>query len=247
MLTQYVLRGMKAGTVAGIVFGLFVALVGNPLIAYAETFEGGGHHGGGPVVAGEVTTAISIAGGILLGTLLGAVVLGAVFYFFEPAVPGDGGTKSYLLAAAGFITVSGAPWLVLPPQPPGVEQALPVETRLGLYVAMMLAGAVACGLSGSLYNRLHSRYGRPLAVVSALVPFGVLLVVGTILPANPVSGPIPAGLAAVFRTIVGGGQVALWFVLASTHAWLLSRERNSGAADDNRATFTDASRPVRSD
>lgn len=191
MLTKYVLRGMKAGVVAGLAFGVFVALVGNPLIGYAETFEKSGH-GGGPVVPGAVTTVVSIAGGILFGILLGAVVLGVAFYFLEPVIPGEGGTKSYLLAAAGFVTISGAPWLVLPPQPPGVEQALPVGTRLGLYLVMMVAGAVVCGVAGCVFNRLRAWYGRPLAFVGALVPLGLLLVVATISPTNPVSARFPS-------------------------------------------------------
>lgn len=246
MLTNYVLRGMKAGVVAGVAFGLFVALVGNPLIGYAETFEESGH-GGGPVVTGAVTTLVSIGGGVLLGILIGAVFLGAVFYFLEPAIPGEGGTKSYLMAAAGFVTVSGAPWLVLPPQPPGVEQSLPVETRLPLYMGMMVAGAVACGLSGYAFNRLRVRSGRPAAFVGALVPLGLLLVVATVAPANAVSGPIPGDLAAVFRTITGTGQVGLWFVLASVHAWLLGRKRDGRGANSERTTGNDAQGSVTSD
>lgn len=246
MLTKYVLRGMQAGFVAGIAFGLFVALVGNPLIGYAETFEEGGH-GGGPIISGAVTTVVGIAGGVLLGILLGAVFLGAVFYFIEPAIPGAGATKSYLLAAAGFVTVSGAPWLVLPPQPPGVEQTLPVGTRLALYLGMMIAGAVACGLSGYVFNRLRNRYRRPLAFVGAIVPFGLLLVVAAIAPANSVSGPIPSSFAAIFRMVAGMGQVGLWFVLASAHAWLLARERDVESARTEGATFTDAPGSVTSD
>lgn len=223
MFTRYVQRGMTAGAVAGVAFGLFVAFVGNPLIAYAETFESGGH-GGGPVVSGAVTTAVSVVGGVLLGVLLGAVVFGVVFYFFEPAIPGRGATKSYLLAAAGFLTVSGAPWLVLPPQPPGIEQALPTGVRIPWYLAMMVTAAVACGLAGYAFNRLRSRHGRWVATLGAVVPLGLVLVVAAIAPTNSVTGSIPGGLASVFRTVTGLGQLGLWVILASAHAWLLRRE-----------------------
>lgn len=238
MLARYVVRGLKAGAVAGLAFGLFVALVGNPLIGYAETFEHAHGHGGGPAVPGAVTAAVSVAGGVLMGVLLGAVVLGAAFYFLEPAIPGEGGTKSYLLGAAGFVTVSGAPWLVLPPQPPGVEQSLPVETRLQLYAAAMAAGALACGLSGHAYVRLRERYGRPAGVGGALVPLCLLLVTPAVAPANAVSGSVPVGFALVFRTVTGAGQVGLWFVLASAHAWLL--RRGSEASAGERTALADA-------
>lgn len=227
MLTKYVLRGVKAGFVGGIVYGAFVALVGNPLIRYAETFEEGGH-AGEPVVAGPVTNTVSVVGGVLFGILLGAVVFGAIYYFLEPALPGTGGTKSFLLAGAAFITVSGAPWLVLPPQPAGVDQALPTGVRITWYVIMMVIGAVACGLALAVYNRLRPRIGRPGATVSALVPFVLVFAVALVAPENSVSGPVPDGLAEVFRGVTAVGQLGLWLVLASTHVWLLQRDRDGG-------------------
>lgn len=228
-----VLRGVKAGAAAGLVFGAFVALVGNPLVGYAETFESGGH-GGGPAVSGVVTAIVSVAGGVLLGVLLGAVVFGLGFYLLEPAIPGTGGVKSYLLAAAGFITISGAPWLVLPPQPPGVEQALSTRVRITWYLIMMAVGALTCGLSGAVYNRLRATVGVERAVVGALVPFGLVFGVPSLAPANPVSGPITGGVADLFRAVTVTGQLGLWFVLASVHAWLGARGTEERADGNDR-------------
>ena len=233
MLTNYVLRGVKAGVAAGLAFGVFVALVGNPLVEYAETYEAGGH-AGGPVVPGAVTSVVGVIGGVLLGILFGAAVFGLVFYFLEPAIPGTGGTKSVLLGAAGFLTVSGVPWLVLPPQPPGVEQALPTEVRTTWYVVLMATGAVACGLSGAVFNRLRSRYGGPPAVVGALVPFVLVAVVAVVGPTNPATGAVPGRLGAVFRAVTVVGQDWLWLVLAAVPGWLGKRERNGDAVGDDR-------------
>lgn len=245
MFTRYVARGVKAGIVAGVAFGAFVALVANPLIGYAETFEHS-HGGGGPVVSGTVTTAISIAGGVLFGILFGAVLFGTVFYFLEPAVPGAAETKSYVLGTAGFVTVSGAPWLVFPPQPPGMEQALATEVRIGWYLVMMATGALACGLAAYAYTHLRARHSRTLAVVGACGPLGLIPVMAFVAPANPVSGAVPARLAFVFRTVTAAGQVGLWFVLATAHAWFLRRDR-AVESDGERTTVTDAPNPVRSD
>lgn len=224
MLTSYVLRGVKAGVAGGIALGAFVAFVGNPLIAYAETFESGGH-GGGPVVSSAVTSSVSIVGGLLLGILVGAVVYGALFYFLEPAIPGRRETKSYLLGAAGFITLSGGPWLVLPPQPPGIEQGLPTRVRIAWYLILMLVAALACGLAGYVFHRARQLTSRRLAAIAGLVPFLLVVATAGVSPANPVSGPIPDQLATVFRTVTAMGQIGFWFVLASSHAWLLGRER----------------------
>lgn len=224
-LTRHASRGLTAGGFAGLAFGLFVAFVGNPLVAYAETFEGG--HGGGPVVPEVMTAVASVGGGVLLGLLLGAA-FGLAYFFLEPALPGGKDTKSYLLAAAGFVTVSGAPWVLLPPQPPGVEQGLPTDVRLAWYAIMMATGALACGLAGYAYSRLRARRGRAVGLIGAVGGLAVVPLVAAAGPANPVSGPIPVTLASVFRTVTVLGQIGLWLVLASAHAWLLRRGREPG-------------------
>ncbi|WP_123538394.1 CbtA family protein [Halosimplex salinum] len=245
MLVDYVTRGVKAGLVAGLAFGLLVALVANPLVAFADEFghEGetratgdhreadtDGHHDGttsgsheGPAVSAAVTNGVSVVSGVLWGVLLGAVVFGAGFYFLEPAIPGTGTSKSYVLAAAGFVSVSGAPWLVFPPQPPGVEQALPAETRLPLYAGMVLLGALVCLLAGAVYGRLHADLGRIVAGAAALTPFGLLSVPVALSPSTAVTHSLPSGLATGLVGLVVLGQVLLWTVLAATYARLHRR------------------------
>lgn len=224
MFTQYVVRGIKAGIIAGVLFGVFVAIVTNPLIGYAETFESN-DSGTGPVIDSSIAKITSIVGGVVFGVLLGGIVFGGAFYFLEPAIPGTGWMQSYVLAAAGFITVSGAPWLVFPPQPPGVTQTLPPGVRITWYLVMMVTGAMACGLSGAMYTHLRGRYSRSSAVLGALVPFALVVVVAVLSPANTTGGPLPDSIATVFLVTTVGGQIGLWFVLASVHAWFHSRPR----------------------
>jgi len=119
MFRAYVERGLLAGAAGGLTFGLFVALVGNPLVHAIEEMGHDHSHGAGgheaSVVSEATTSVASIGGGVLWGLLLGTVVFGLGYYVLEPAIPGTGATKRYVLAAAGFVTVSGAPWLVSPP------------------------------------------------------------------------------------------------------------------------------------
>jgi predicted cobalt transporter CbtA len=218
MATDHLERGALAGVAGGLVYGLFVATVGNSFIAGLETFEHG-HGGGGPVVSELTTAAASVGGGVLWGLLFGIGVFGMAYYLFEPALPGDGAVKRLTLAAAGFLVVSGAPWLVLPPQPPGVEQALPTETRLLWYGGMMVAGAMVVGLCGLAYRRTTGRR-TPVTVAAALVPLGLLAVPMALAPANPVTGDVPAGLVTAYQWTVVFGQLLLWATLAAVHAWL---------------------------
>jgi predicted cobalt transporter CbtA len=241
MLAAYVLRGLKAGAVAGIVFGLFVLLVASPLVAVAEQSAGHDHHetehGGhghghaaghdhaadgahthvGPVAvpAAALSTLTNLLGGLGWGVLLG-VGFGVAFYLLEPAVPGTGDAPVYLLGAAGLVTVSGAPWLAVPPQPPGVEGA-PLDVRGLWYGAALLAGAVACLASGAVYNHLTGtgRDRRVAAGVAAL-PLLALLALPVVAPAAGGSGP----LVSAYRGVVLAVQVGLWLVLTTAFARL---------------------------
>lgn len=232
MFAAYLTRGVKAGLVAGVVFGLFVALVANPLVVYADerSHAASGHGGGdgGHVHEGAdthesttsmiVTTAVSVVSSGLWAVLLGGVFFGIAFYFLEPVVPGTGATKSYVLGAAGFVTVSGAPWLVLPPVSPGTRQSIPAGTRLLLYGGMVVAGALVCLLAGGVYNRLRRSSGRVAAVGGGVLPFGLLAIPAVVAPTNAVQGSLTPTLRTGLVGLFVFGQVLLWLVLAATHA-----------------------------
>lgn len=265
MLAAHVEHGVKAGLVAGLAFGLFLAVVANPLVGFADELghggdhaadahagdehhdAGGEHHDAGDeggehhdsAVSMAVTNGVSVVAGVLWAVLLGGVVFGVAYYFLELAIPGTGGTKSYLLAAAGFLTVSGAPWLVLPPLPPGVEQALPTETRVALYGGMMVAGAVVCLLVGFLYSRLRDAHGRGRAAAVALLPFGLLAVPVVLAPVNPVESALPPELAAGLTGLIVFSQAMLWGLLAATHA-RLRRRSSDGHVFAGEPTLPDA-------
>jgi predicted cobalt transporter CbtA len=247
VLAAYLKRGVKAGVVAGLVFGLLVALVANPLVAFADEFghafgdrhghaTGEHHEGSGgdrhdSAVSTTVTHGVSVVSGVLWGVLLGGFVFGIAYYFLEPALPGTGGTKSYLLAVAGFITVSGAPWLVLPPRPPGVERALPTETRIILYGGMMVAGALVCLLAGSVYGRLRDTRGRTTAAVVAMLPLCLLAIPVALSPGSAAESSLPSELASGLTGTIVFGQALLWLLLAGTHARLRRGSTETEASD----------------
>jgi hypothetical protein len=231
MFVDYVTRGVKAGVVAGLVFGVFLALVANPMIGFAEELghgagdaaaahghgatEGHGHEAA--AVSHGLTEAVSALSGVLWGVLLGAVVFGAGFYLLEPILPGSGGTGSYALALVGFVAVSGAPWLALPPRPPGAEGSLPPETRIALYAGMMVAGAVAGLLALFAYDRLHDARGRAVALAAATATLAVPVVLA---PTAGTGGELPSELAAGVTGLIVFGQALLWLLLAAVHARL---------------------------
>lgn len=230
MFYTHLRRGALAGGIGGLAFGAYTAAVVNPLVALAETFEPG-HASAGHASGGEATMALtSIAGGAVWGLLLGVAVFGLAYFFLEPAIPGPDGAESYVLGAAGFLVVSAAPWLVLPPQPPGVESALSTDARLQVYVGMMVAGAIACGLAGAAFRRLRDR-GLPVALVGGLLPLIGLVILSGVAPANATTAAAPEPLVTAFRGVAVVGQLGLWAILATVHARLVGRLDSTAEVD----------------
>jgi hypothetical protein len=237
MLVDYLERGVLAGAIAGIAYGVYMAIVANPLIGYMETLTEGGEHGGhahgtgdhtheaaeGAHAVSEATTAmVSVGSGVLWGILLGGV-FALAFYFLEPALPGRGRVKTYVLAGAGFLTVSVAPWLVLPPATPGTELAFDPTVRSAVYGGMMVVGAATATVSIYGYRRVSAR-SDPLGVVTAVLPI-VALVAVTVIAAPTVveSGSTPAALVTAFRGLTALSQAALWALVAGCFGWLQAR------------------------
>lgn len=257
MLAPHLARGAKAGAVAGLAFGAFVATVATPLVAFAETHAHAdgepGHHAGATsegVLAAATADLASVAGGVLWGVLLGTVAFGAAYYLLEPALPGTGATKSYAMGAAGFLTVSGAPWLVLPPSPPGVESTLSTTTGLALYGAMVVVGALACAgsvLAARRVRRARSDHGRLAGALAGSLPFVALLAVGLAAPATTAGSSLPDALAAGLTAVVAFGQVLTWTVLAATHAHLQARADRPDADPHDETAATDVGTPTVAD
>lgn len=232
MIADSFKRGIAAGGVAGIVYGLCLGLVGNPLIERIE-HAAHDHAGHGPEhgAVSELTTAVvGVGSGVLWGILLGAA-FGVAYYLFEPSLPGSGETRTYILAAAGFLTVSGVPWLALPPVAPGAEQALATDVRLVIYGATMALGATICALSIGLYGRMRADRGVFAAVGIAAMPFALCAIPVALVPADVFGSS--GGLTLAFRWLVVLGQVGLWAVLAGVYAKLERR------ADDGTAPSLD--------
>lgn len=220
MLVDSLERGVAGGAAAGLAYGAFVAAVANPLVAHLEHLEHGAGHGheAAGAVAESTTLAVGVGGGILWGVLLGAAF--AVAYFFlEPALPGGDAVRPYVLAGCGFLTVSGVPWLALPPAAPGTEYALGTDARLLLYGGLMIVGALTAALAVAAYRRAAPR-GPVAAIAAAAVPLcGVAVLVPALAPTAATGVAVPADLAAAFRGLVVLSQASLWLLVAAGYRW----------------------------
>ncbi|ELY39263.1 CbtA family protein [Natronorubrum tibetense] len=252
MIYDYLQRGVLAGVVAGLAYGLYVAVVANPLSEYLhDAGHGHGDHGHddhshehghahehAEHAVSETTTAlVSIGSGVLWAIFLGGLFAIAL-YFLEPALPGPDGVKAYVLAGAGFVTVSATPWLVLPPAAPGAEQLYTIDMRLAIYVGLVALGAIVSATAILAYRRTAPRQPA-LRVVAAAVP---IVAVAAVLPlATPtiVTHPELSGdLVSAYQALAVLSQAAVWALLAGSFNALRRRAEPSADASDSHEALT---------
>ena len=211
-------RGVAAGGLAGVAYGLFTWLVTTPLIEHVERLSGAHDHGpgeGATLVGETVTAAVSAGGGVLWGVLLGAA-FGVAYFLFEPALPGDD-LSAYVLAGAGFLTTSVAPWTVLPPVVPGTEHAYGPDVRVALYVGLMGVGALVAAASLLGYARVADRRGWVLGAVAGGVPLAALALLAVVAPPTVAAVEASADVAGAFRWLVAFSQASLWMLIAASY------------------------------
>lgn len=247
MLVDYLQRGVLAGVVAGLAYGLYIAFVANPLTEYVHDaghdHDEHGHshdHGahadhaqeGAEHVVSETTTAlVSVGSGVLWAILLGGLFAVAL-YLFEPALPGRDGLESYVLAGAGFLTVSVTPWLVVPPAAPGAEHLYGVDARIGIYVGLVVLGAIVSAAAILAYGRTASRHPA-LGALAAAVPIAAVAVVLPLVTPTVVTQPDVAGeLVTTYQALAALSQAAIWALLAGTFNRLRRRAEPASDAVD---------------
>ncbi|SFC07160.1 Probable cobalt transporter subunit (CbtA) [Halobiforma haloterrestris] len=241
MLVDYLQRGVVAGAIAGLLYGVYMAVVANPLIEYMETVS---HHAGehdhghaadpahAHAVSEATTEVVSVGSGVLWGIFLGGL-FALTFYFLEPALPGTERVSAYVLAGAGFLTVSVTPWLVLPPATPGAEQSLGPNPRLVIYAGLMVLGAVVAATAILGYERTTARTGsRYYGLVVAGAPVvATVAIVPTLTPTITTAGAMPAELVTTFRGLTVLSQAAVWAIVAGSFSWLTDHvESTDGTA-----------------
>lgn len=222
MIHDYLQRGVAAGLVAGLAYGLYMVLVANPLGGYVEAAASGhdgehahAHGHAGYVVSETTTAAVSAASGVLWAIFLGGV-FAVAFYFLEPALPGRGDLKAYVLAGAGFLSVSLTPWFALPPAAPGAVHQYAIDTRLAAYLGLVVAGIALSAVAIRAYNRFAQRHVG-LGILAAAAPILATAVVLSILTPTVATHPtLPADLVAAYRGLVVLSQAALWLLIAGT-------------------------------
>jgi predicted cobalt transporter CbtA len=243
-----VVAALLVGVLAGLVGAVFHSVATEPRIDDAIALEEAAAEAAGTADAAgdedEDEVVVSRRDQRGAGLYLAYALTGAVFGLFlavasmtlRTTTGGPFGrvvTSGLVLAAS--ITV--APWLKYPPNPPAVGDPATVGERERLYVlcivlaALLLAGVAR--LSGRLRAAGWPDDRRVAALVGVgLVAFGLLFV---LLPTSPVTIGVPANLLWQFRLSSLAGNLLMWTVLTLGLGvlWTEAARRAAAAADQN--------------
>ncbi|WP_253736543.1 CbtA family protein [Halohasta salina] len=233
----YLTRGVSAGAVAGVAYGLFTAVVVGPLIAAVDHagHDHGHHAADAAAVAEPITTLVSVGGGLVWAIFLGGL-FGLALFVLEPALPGGRSNRQYVLAGCGFLTVSAIPWLVLPPATPASQHLYGVDARLAIYAGLVGVGAVVSAAAVAGYRRMAPRH-RLLGVATGLAPVvGAGVVLPAITPTVVAHPGLSTEFVAAYQATVVLGQAGIWFLIAVTFGWLQRRTAPSKVAGATEPT-----------
>jgi cobalt transporter subunit CbtA len=239
LFRNIVLTAVIAGLLSGLLMTVMQSFSVVPLILAAETYEhaggnGEGHsHAAAPDPAAGTAAPASTehqhaeeawapADGIerfaytAAANALSAIGFALVAIAIAEALGGFGGWRGGLMfGIAGFLTVSLAPGLGLPPELPGMPAA-----ELGLRQIWWIATAVCTALALGLLAYTRSALLAALAVVLLIAPH----IIGAPLPPSHDTA-VPMDLHARFVNAVYATNLVFWAVLGALSGVIRERFR----------------------
>lgn len=216
--------GLASGLLAGAASGLSGLAFGEGLIERASLLEAGRS---APVeVFSRTVQRWGLLGAMALYGLAVGGLFGFAFAFLAPRIRrGSGPTRSFRLAAAGFVCLWLVPSLKYPANPPGVGDPSTIGGRTALYLAAVAVSLGAALSAWAVLRRLEDA-GVPPRIRRVLGVGGYVAAIGLaygLLPASPASPRVPPGLLWGFRLASASVQGVLWAVLGASFGWLSSR------------------------
>lgn len=209
-------NGVLAGLGAGATLAVVLVALGERAIGRAVELEGAGTTGAhDEMFTRSAQTAGGVLGALMYGAVLG-VVFAVAFTVLRHRLPAATDfRRSVVLAAVGWLATVGVPFVLYPPNPPGIGDASSVGRRTVAYLLAIAWGLGAVAASARAGRQLSER-GRSEAAVGAasLLLFVALVVVAALLfPARLSAGPLPADLVWDFRLTSLAGTTACWAAL----------------------------------
>lgn len=255
----FLVRGLLAGLIAGVVTFGVAAVVGEPSVDAAIAIEeaagapaagavadhdhdaaapeaGAGHSHGEEA---EVSRATQSTWGLATATVLVGVALGGIAGLGAAFACGRLGRLSprastAFVAAIGFVAIDLVPFLKYPPNPPAVGNPDTIGSRTAWYFGLLAVSVIVAVAAIVAGRRLAPRLGSWAAGLAAGGgALAMVLTTAWLLPAvDEVPAGFPADLLWEFRMSSLAVQFTLWLVLGVGLATLV------GAVSDRAARAT---------
>jgi hypothetical protein len=243
---DFLVRGLLAGLLAGVVTFLVATVFGEPSVDTAIAFEEAGStqegpahdHGDHEAAGTEVPRTVQKTFGLATATIAVGTVLGGLVALVAAATLGrlrrlTPTQSTALVALVGFVSVALVPFLKYPANPPAVGDPATIGSRTGSYFLYVLVSVVAAALAVALGRRLSGRLRVVEAVAVAVVAYLVVVVgIGYLLPPVHEIAGFPADTLWEFRRASLVTLATLWAVLGVALTALVGRlhERERRAA-----------------
>ena len=263
MEQRLILRGFISGALGGMLAFVFARILSEPVIQRGIDYENGRaaaeaalRRAAGLAMAGPdhelFSRSVQRNVGLPVGVLLFGVAVGGLVAVAYALVARGMRPRlrpravALLIAAAGFAGFFLLPFLKYPAEPPGVEHVQSIQTRGGLYLAMVAICVVSVVAAGIAARRLASPLGGGKATLVAVLGLAVwVAIVAVILPPIEPSQPLrdasgavvyprfPSDLLLQFRLRAIGVQLILWTTVGLAFGVLVERltANARGAAD----------------
>lgn len=236
MVGKFLVRGMLAGIVAGLLTFGFARWYGEPQVEQVISLEQhAAAHGAEHEHAHEEEERVSRPTQAGIGLFTGVVVFGAavgglfalVFAYAYGRVGKLGARAlSAWLALAAFITLAIVPMLKYPANPPSVGMAETIGYRTGLFFLLIAISITTTVFALKMRGALVARLGSWNASIGAIgIYLAIMVVILDVLPPlNEVATGFPAVLMWQFRLAALGMQFFLWTSIGLLFGWLVERK-----------------------
>lgn len=209
------------GIVAGLTSALLLTATGEPLVRAAIAIEEARNAGpaagratpGEPeLVSREVQSGVGLFAALGLSGAAFGLLFALAFWGLRTGRP-DPFRRALVAGALLFGSLSVAPWLKYPPNPPAVGNPDTIDRRQALYVSL-IALSLALGLAGTALAGRLRRWPEPRRVAAVTLALGIPFALAlALLPPAPDAVEVPATLIWRFRLASLGGNAVLWTVL----------------------------------
>jgi predicted cobalt transporter CbtA len=228
MARIYLLRGMLAGIVAGLLVFACARWLGEPQVERAIAFEQAmDQANGAPAEVEMVSRHVQRTIGLFAGTLIYGTAIGGLFGLvfavasgrMEIATPQN---LSAVLAALGFLSVSLVPALKYPANPPAVGNPDTIAIRTESYFFLLACSVAALIFALQMGKRIAIRWRNANRwVFSAILYVLVLTILFHFLPEiDEVPAAFPASLLWRFRAAALEIQFVLWAAIGFLFGFL---------------------------